>query len=364
MFPRSRHNEHRGRGGGMRRVVILAAIAGAIAFTVLVARVGLGAVVGAMQTLGWTGFAAIVVVHLGVIMLAGFAWSQLARSRTDGHVRWFVWGRLIRDSAAETLPFSQVGGLVMGARAAALCGTPGKFAAASTVVDVTLEFAARVPYMFLGLGLLAWRGLANQAGATMLATTLLIAAGAAVCVVLQVRGADLFGAFGARIVPQWVAERSAGAAGVLDTIRALHARRGALCRAFAVHCLAWTVGGIEATLPLWLMGKPVWIGTGIAIDCLVAAMRSVGFMVPGSIGIQEGAYVLVCGLFGIDPHVALALSLLRRGRDFAIGIPSLMAWQMLEGQSALRDLAGDGSVSLLLPSPAAPRNPANPDASG
>jgi putative membrane protein len=347
----------------MRRAVILATIVGAIGFTVLLERVGVGAIGGAMRTLGWTGFAAIVAFHLGVIALTGFAWSLLARDRTEGRLRCFVWGRMIRDSAGETLPFSQVGGFVMGARAASLCGVAGRFAAASTVVDMTVELAARVPYMFLGLGLLAWRGLGGQAETTMLAATLLIAVGAAACVALQARGAGLIAGLGARVVPQWLAGGSAAAGGVLDTIRAIYARRAALGRALLVHCCGWVLSGIEVALPLWLMGKPIWIGAGIAIDCLVSGIRSAAFLVPSAIGVQEGAYVVVCGMFGIDPHVALALSLLRRGRDFAIGIPSLLAWQMLEGQTAWRDLAGVDAASLLLPVQAAPRGTANPDRS-
>ena len=316
----------------MRRAAILATIVGAIGFTVLVERVGVGAIVGAMRTLGWTGFAAIVAFHLGVIALVGVAWSLQARDRSEGRLRCFVWGRLIRDSAGETLPFSQVGGFVMGARAASLCGVPGRFAAASTVVDMTIEVAARVPYMLLGLGLMVWRGLGDQVDAVMLAATLLIAVGAAACIVLQSRGADLISKLGARVLPQWMA------GGVLETIRTIHARRAALVRAFLLHCVGWVLSGFEVALPLWLMGKPVWIGAGIAIDCLVSGIRSAAFMVPSAIGVQEGAYVVVCGLFGIDPQVALALSLLRRGRDFAIGIPSLLAWQMLEGQTAWRNM--------------------------
>ena len=327
----------------MRRAVILATIVGAIGFTVLVERVGAGAITGAMRTLGWTGFAAIVAFHLFVIAVVGVAWGLLARDRTEGRLRCFVWGRLIRESAGETLPFSQVGGLVMGARAASLCGVPGRFAAASTIVDMTIEIAARVPYMLLGLGLMAWQGLGGELGAVMLAATLLLAVGAAVCVLLQSRGAALIAGLGARLAPQWLAGGN-----VLDSIRAIHARRPALVRALLVHFGAWLLSGIEIALPLWLMGKPLWIGAGIAIDCLVSGIRSAAFMVPSAIGVQEGAYVVVCGLFGIDPQVALALSLLRRGRDFAIGIPSLLAWQMLEGQTAWR-----GSPALLLRTPSA-----------
>jgi putative membrane protein len=294
--------------------------------------------------------------------VVGFAWSLQASGRADGRRRCFVWGRLIRDSAGETLPFSQVGGFVMGARAASLCGVPGRFAAASTIVDVAVEVAARVPYMLLGLGLMASRGLGDQVDAVMLAATLLIAVGAALFIVLQSRGAGLIASLGARVAPQLLAGGSA-AAGVLETIRAIHARRAALFRAVLVHLCGWILSGVEVALPLWLMGKPIWIGAGIAIDCLVSGIRSAAFMVPSSIGVQEGAYVVVCGLFGIDPQVAVALSLLRRGRDFAIGIPALLAWQVLEGQTAWRGLA-DGEASPLLLGARVPPAGANPDGAG
>jgi hypothetical protein len=37
--------------------------------------------------------------------------------------------------------------------------------------------------------------------------------------------------------------------------------------------------------------------------------------------------------FGIEPSVALGLSLLRRGREIIIGIPVLLAWQIMEMRS-------------------------------
>ena len=47
----------------------------------------------------------------------------------------------------------------------------------------------------------------------------------------------------------------------------------------------------------------------------------------GALGVQEGGYVLVCGLFGIPPEGALALSLVRRLRDLLLGLPGLAAWR-------------------------------------
>jgi len=39
--------------------------------------------------------------------------------------------------------------------------------------------------------------------------------------------------------------------------------------------------------------------------------------------------------FGVTPETALALSLLKRGRDLAIGVPALLVWQMLESGRVL-----------------------------
>jgi hypothetical protein len=52
--------------------------------------------------------------------------------------------------------------------------------------------------------------------------------------------------------------------------------------------------------------------------------------------VQEGAYVMLGGLFGLPPDTALALSLLKRARDLAIGIPALATWQALESGKAWR----------------------------
>ena len=40
--------------------------------------------------------------------------------------------------------------------------------------------------------------------------------------------------------------------------------------------------------------------------------------------------MLICGLFGIAPPQALALSLIRRVREIALGAPGLMLWQWSE----------------------------------
>jgi hypothetical protein len=61
----------------------------------------------------------------------------------------------------------------------------------------------------------------------------------------------------------------------------------------------------------------------------------VALAVPNAVGVQEGAYLVLGSLFGLAPETVLALSLLKRVRDLTLGLPALLAWQILEARRAL-----------------------------
>src|SRR5262249_13432524 len=87
------------------------------------------------------------------------------------------------------------------------------------------------------------------------------------------------------------------------------------------------------------------------IESLVYAIRSAAVFIPNALGVQEGAYVLLGPLFGVATDTALAISVLKRARDIAIGVPVLLIWQAAEGRravsrSAVRPRAGDGPVQV------------------
>ena len=54
--------------------------------------------------------------------------------------------------------------------------------------------------------------------------------------------------------------------------------------------------------------------------------------VPGALGAQEGGLIVLCALFGIPPDQALALSLVKRAADVALGLPGLLVWQFAESR--------------------------------
>jgi len=68
------------------------------------------------------------------------------------------------------------------------------------------------------------------------------------------------------------------------------------------------------------------------LESAALAIRGAAFLVPGAVGVQEGGYILLGNLLGIPGEMALALSLVRRVRELALGIPGLAAWQLLEAR--------------------------------
>ena len=47
-------------------------------------------------------------------------------------------------------------------------------------------------------------------------------------------------------------------------------------------------------------------------------------------GASKGGFALVSGLFGIPADTAIALSMVKRARELAVGVPGLLAWQWSE----------------------------------
>jgi glycosyltransferase 2 family protein len=82
--------------------------------------------------------------------------------------------------------------------------------------------------------------------------------------------------------------------------------------------------------------------SAIAIESLVYATRSAAAFIPNALGVQEAAYAVLAPLFGVGAEFGLAVSLLKRARDIAVGVPILLIWQAVEGRRALA--AGPGAI--------------------
>jgi putative membrane protein len=303
---------------------------------VLVGYFGADAVIRSLLAVGWMGFVTICLIHLALIAVMGIACGALL---PGAKLLIFVWGRLVRDAGSEVLPLSQVGGYLLGARAVAFTGVPGTPAAASTIVDVSLEFVAQIA--FTGLALVWLIQLTPDAPVVVpvaigLAAAAILAAG---LLAAQRRGFNLVERLAGALGRDWLDKTAAGAALLHAAISAIYERRVRLYTNFVLHLVCWIAATLEAWLALQFAGVPLGFGVVLVIEGLLYAIRSVAFAVPNAVGVQEGAYIMLGGSFGLTPDMALALSLLKRARDLALGLPVLSACQLLEGSRLWRRYA-------------------------
>jgi len=214
------------------------------------------------------------------------------------------------------------------------------------LVDLLLQAAAQA--LFLMIGLVLSLQLAGGARLT------LWAAGGVCLAALALGGfyvAQRFG--GARLVERaaaWFARRwQAADAGnpirLHEPLQAIYADRRAVGAALSLHELGWLLSALETWIALRLMGMPVSASAALVLESLSRGLRSAAFPVPSGLGVQEGGYIAIGAGLGIPPETALALSLVKRAPDLAIGLPVLLAWYLLR-------------IRRLLPVRSAPQRPA------
>lgn len=324
----------------VRVAAVLVTLAGLAATVALLAALGFADVLAVLRRVGLLGFALYTGYTLLILALLGLAWCLLAPGQTPAPPArrlWaFVWARTTREAATDVLPFSQFGGIVIGARTLITAGVPQPMVYASLVADQTAELAAQLVYTFYAVAALALL-LSRQPSSADLLGLALAGLGASIAIIVAFTFAQRpLLVFAARLAGVLLPGSAAGLASVRDTLDAIYRRRGPLVASFLLHIVTWVGGGAGAWIGLHFMGIDLPLQSVLVIEGLIFTLRSAAFLVPGAIGLQEGAYVLIGPLFGLPPEAALALSLLKRARDLGFGIPVMLAWQFGEGRGLLR----------------------------
>jgi glycosyltransferase 2 family protein len=317
-------------------VPLLCAAIGLAATAAVVYRAGLHRLVDAMLSIGWRGLVVLLLSQIAMFGILGVAWASIL----PGGGRWpgLIWARMIRDAAANCLPFSAVGGMVFGTRALALQGVTWPLAAASVVVDTTAEFIGQIVFTFVGFALLLVR--APHSPLTLPLALVLVGAVLAVCGFLRAQSgmARLLDLLTRRIGGRWFDASNGPAARIAGALRGLYARPGVPSLSVALHLVGWIASGVDGWIALHLVGADASFGGAMGIEALLRLAMVAGFIVPAGIGVQEVAYPALAAAFGVPVDMALAVALLRRGRSVAFGLPVLLVSQTLELRR-IRDVA-------------------------
>lgn len=307
------------------RVVLLAGLAGAALLAWLLARQDWDAFTSLLLDSGW-GLIWISLFHALPLWLDTQAWRVLLPEHRRPKLGALLLMRWYGESVNSLLPVAQLGGDLLRARLAALAGVPGPAAAASVLVDLTLSVLTLALFVTAGLLLLTLSGgtssYRNIVGAA-LGLALLAFLGfwfvqrsswpaRAVQVVSSAREGDFW---------RSLSDHAGAFAVALD---ALYGNRRALGSSSVLQFAAWCAGTGEVWLALYFLGHPVSLIEALLIESLVQAIRNAAFAVPGALGVQDGGLMLIGPLAGVPPDAALALSLLKRGRELLLGVPGLL----------------------------------------
>jgi glycosyltransferase 2 family protein len=317
------------------RLGVIAVVGGVLAFYIL-KNTGLQPILLAVAAVGWHGFTILCVYQLGLFVLLGTAWCVLIPASCRSRLRVFIWARMVRDATTDLLPFSHLGGIVLGARTATVQGVSQPAAFGSMVVDVTAEMLAQIAFTAAGIMILTASTRHNSmafsvtSGAVFGLLTLVV--GCAAFTAFQRYGRALSSRLLLRLFPNvgLVTES------VAQFIRETYRRPAKVGLSVLFHCAGWVASALSTWIALFLMGVHARIWPVLAIESLVCAVRSVAFWVPNGLGVQEAAYAAIAPLFGIGAEIGLAVSILKRARDIAVGTPILLVWHWSESRRFLQ----------------------------
>jgi putative membrane protein len=318
----------------LRLRVIIGAVLGIAACVFIFTRHNWGEVWQAVSLLGW-GLVVVILWRFFSLIVAGAAWRLLFTPGFRPNFGMAVVARWVCESVNTLLPVAQVGGELARARllfhALKREGKPasGLDAAATVIVDMTLALGAQVLFALPGLWHL-WQlnehAIARVAGGVVVSVLPLVLLIAAQHQGALKGGTALAARFGlARLVADEAQEHP-----LWTRLAALYRRIPLVSAVIAGHLVAWTFRAGETYIALHLMGQPIGVLDAIMIEGLLGAARTVGFLLPAGLGIQEGALLLLCGWAGVPGHVALALALVKRARELAVCLPGLATWAVLE----------------------------------
>ena len=310
---------------------------GLVLLTVLIAWQGVSEVGGVLLSSGWS-LLWVPIVWFPTVLMNARCWQLLF---APAHMPPFFqafYAQWMGRAVNTLLPVASIGGEVVKARALILWGTDARHASASAVVDKTVQVITIIVWGVAGVVLLSFMALDNELAIASAAGLAILGAGVAGFLVVQRAGIfRIFVGSAHKLTKADFLENLKDKAGEIDVIvTALYRDRRRLAAA-----ISWRLGALllqtgEVWLAAQLLGFPIGILEAIMLKSLSSTLSDAAFVVPNSYGVQEGAFIVLGGLIGMPPDIALAVSLAIRIREILFDVPGLVFWQHMEGRALLR----------------------------
>lgn len=302
-------------------------------FTLLLLHADLTRVLKSMENAGAFSICVMAFTHLISITFCGIAWRVLFVSSPNNIFLFSLWARYLRDSVGNIFGFIPATGEIASARELTFHGVKPSTSAATLLVDITAELISQLVFTLLGLIILLNINPKAQVLDWFVVGFVLAILAVGLFFKLQRWG---FINFMERLPERLNLKRSWNTFPNEETlhpeIELIYNNKWRLPISVILHFFGWLSSALEIWVALLLLNQPLTYLDALGLQSLVFAARTTAFFVPWGAGIQEGAYVVIGSLLGVEPNIALALSLMKRTREMLMSIPGVLFWQTLESR--------------------------------
>jgi uncharacterized protein (TIRG00374 family) len=320
----------------MRWFMLAMAVLGAALLVVIIQRTDMTEVWALLARVGWAGSCLILALYLGGFFIEAAAWlvTLTAAPLTASWV-YRLWKLLMVGTAFEyTVPAGGLGGEpVKAILLKQSYGIAYPDSAVSLVLQKTTDVTGQLVFIAAGLAFITGADVLTPRYQTLAASGLLLLTTGVILFFLAQRhqGASRLG----RALERGLLKGTGAAVYVRSALDALVDVERRLIRFYrespdrfagsvGLNLLNWFSNGLVVWAALYFLGRPSPLSDAIIIEAFVILVRSSLFFVPGYIGTQEAAYVLICGSITGSAEIGLALATIRRARDLL-----WIAWGLL-----------------------------------
>lgn len=264
----------------------------------------------------------LVLVPYGLVnFLGALSWSCLfpiKASRPSLGQLYFL--RLAGDSLNQLTPTASIGGEFFRVQRLQAKGIPLEEATVSVIIQKAILALSLAMYALLGLSLTAFTlNTRNFSLGRLGAAALVLGIAALAFLFVQrknpcVSGIRFLERF--NLCPRNLKEKEAKLAALDSCLAGFYQEHPCLCfLSFILLFMSWLCHGTEVYLIFRLLGHPVSWGMALSFDALVMLFAALGFMIPASLGAQDGGAVLVSVGFGLGAALGAAFCIIRRLRE-------------------------------------------------
>jgi putative membrane protein len=313
-------------------------VAGAALFAGLMLHQGVREVGTAFASTGW--WLLVIVGFHAVPMLADVqSWRALFPEIPRPRFLDLYLCRWAGESVSNLLPVAHLGGEFVRTRLVAIrSGVRMSTVAATVIVEITIGVLTQILFSLAGvITLVAVTGHSRLLGPFAAAS---VVAALLVAVFYAIQRIGIFRILDFIVSRMVDSERwqalARGGESIDRMIHTLYGRRAGIMAATAWIMSSWVLGIGEFWIALHAMGARADFATALIMESAVQTVRGALFMLPGALGFQEAGFLGIGALLHLTPEISLALSLVKRVRELALGIAGLIIWHSIEGRHLLK----------------------------